>query len=50
MAIVLNCRFQLSKFKLQSHYYIHFQINTQEKVIIPFSPNYELNSTTAFLW
>ena len=28
---MLDCDFELSKFKLQSHYYVHFQSNTLGK-------------------
>ena len=33
MAKVLDCSLELSKFELQSCYYVHFQTNTLEKDI-----------------
>ena len=36
MAKVLDYCLKVSEFKLQSHYYIHFQINTLGKVLNPF--------------
>ena len=38
MAKVLDCSLEISKFKLPSHYYVHFLTNTLEKgmnLIIP---------------
>ena len=32
---VLNCNLEVNKFKLQSHYYIHFQTNTLGKGMNP---------------
>ena len=38
MAKVLDCGVKVSEFKLQSHYYIHFQTNTLgEKYALPYS-------------
>ena len=31
MAKIMDCGFEVSKFELQSHYYIHFQTNTHRK-------------------
>ena len=31
MANVLNCKIVVSEFELQSHYYVHFRINTLGK-------------------
>ena len=38
MAQVLNCDLEVSKFELQSFYYVHFRTNTLEKVINPLTP------------
>ena len=38
MAKVLDCGLKLSEFKLPSHYYIYFQINTLGKGMNPFIP------------
>ena len=51
IAKVLDCSLKESKFKLQSHYYIQFCIDTLAKGIetsYP-PPSYELNSIPAFV-
>ena len=49
--LVLNSDILVSEFELQSCYYVHFPINTLEKIVNPLILQaYELNSTTsAFL-
>ena len=50
MVNVLNSNIEVSEFKLQSHYYIHFQTNTHGKGMNSQYPsNYRLNSTTTVL-
>ena len=50
MARVLDCDILVSKFELQSHYYIHFQTNTiRERYELPYSPSYKLNGMTTVL-
>ena len=47
---VFDCNVVLSKFELQSQYYVHFPTNTLRKGMNPLhTPNYELNSTTNVL-
>ena len=36
VANVMNCSLKVSKFELQSRYYIHFQINTRGKGMKPY--------------
>ena len=51
VANILDCKIRVSEFKLQLHYYVHFQTNTLDKIInflIP--PNYGINSTTIFFF
>ena len=38
MAKMLNCDREVSKFELQSRYYVHFRTNTLRKVIISLIP------------
>ena len=38
MAKVMNCSLEISEFKLQSHYYVHFQTNSLGKRHEPFYP------------
>ena len=50
MVKVMDCRIVVSKFELQSCYYIHFQTNTLGKGMNPpYPPSYGLNSTTSVL-
>ena len=52
MVKVLDCGLKVSKFKLQSHNYVHFHFNTLGKgmnPLIPPTPRYGLNSITAVL-
>ena len=50
MAKVLDCGPKVSEFKCQSHYYVHFQMNTFGKGIeTPYSLSFGLNSITAIL-
>ena len=48
MANVLVCGLEVSMFKLQPHYYVHFRTNSLGKGMNPFySPSYRLNSIIA---
>ena len=50
MVKALDCGIAVREFEFQSHYYIHFQINTPGKSINPiYPPSYGLNSTTTVL-
>ena len=50
MEKVLDCDLKVSEFELQSHYYIHFQMNILGKGMNPLSlHNYGLNDITAIL-
>ena len=39
MASVLDCNLEISNFKSQLHYYIHFRTNTFGKSMSPFIPS-----------
>ena len=39
MAKVLDCGLEMNEFKLQSHYYVHIQVNTLGKGMNPFIPH-----------
>ena len=43
---VLDCELKVSKFKLQLHYYVHFQTNILGKVWTPYTTSYGLDSIT----
>ena len=50
MVKAMNCGIVVSKFELQSCYYIHFRTNTLwERYEPPYPPSYGLNSTTIVL-
>ena len=50
MVKVMDCGIVVSKFVLQSRYYVHFRaIFSQERYEPPYLPSYGLNSTTTVL-
>ena len=50
MVKAMDCRIVVSKFKCQSHYYVHFRTNTLGKGMNPpYPPSYGLNDTTPVL-
>ena len=50
MVKVNDCRIVVSKFELQSRYYVHFWTNTLRKgKTSPYPPSYGLNSTSTVL-
>ena len=50
MVKAMECRIVVSEFKLQLHYYVHFQTNTLGKKYEPlYPPSYGLKSITAVL-
>ena len=50
LANMLDCNIVVSKFQLQSTYYIHFKANTFRKGMnVPIPPSYGLNCTTTVL-
>ena len=48
-ANMLNCNTVVSKFKLQSHNYIHFWTNALGKYELPYPSSHGLNSITTVL-
>ena len=49
VANALGCYIVVNEFKQQMPYYIHFPINTLEKVMNHFFQSYDLNSTSIVL-
>ena len=46
----MDCGIVVSEFVFQSHYLVHFRVNTLGKGMIPpYPPSYRLNSTTTVL-